>query len=43
MSESTAVSWLAGAEAPQASAIELYAKPSADFENKLRETVVTLL
>ena len=43
MSESTTVSWLAGAEAPQASAIELYAKPSADFENKLRETVVTLL
>ena len=37
-----AVSFLGGA-APQASAIELYAKPSPDFESKLQETVVTLL
>ncbi len=34
---------LPGADMPVASAIELYARPSPDFEVKLHETVVTLL
>ena len=37
-----AVSFIGG-EAPRASAIELYARPSPGFATKLHETVVTLL
>ena len=39
---SAAVSLLGG-DAPTASAIDLYAKPSPDFSTKLYETIVTLL
>ncbi len=39
----SAVSALPAAGAPTASAIELYARPSANFDAKLRETVVALL
>ena len=39
---SAAVSLLGG-DAPTASAIDLYAKPSPDFSTKLHETIVTLL
>ena len=38
---SAAVSLLGG-DAPTASAIDLYAKPSPDFSTTLHETIVTL-
>ena len=38
-----AVSMLPGADVPTASAVDLHARASANFEAKLHETVVTLL